>query len=117
MATANLGVKNTGAATQYGIISANNQRAYVPDPLTSTVIFYEMGARVGAAVGGLVPSTRMGIGQTSNGEANGSPDALLTYTEAFSPATVMNSGGSGAVYLRDLSRRLSVESAMRFRSS
>jgi hypothetical protein len=102
MATANLGVKNTGAATQYGIISANNQRAYVPDPLTSTVIFYEMGARVGAAVGGLVPSTRMGIGQTSNGEANGSPDALLTYTEAFSPATVMNSGGSGAVYLRDL---------------
>lgn len=95
MAIQRLGYFNTGAAPDYGVIGANKQRAYVPDALASTVIFYEMGARAGR-VGSSTPVSRMGIGETSNNLATGSPDTLLAQTGNVSFSTQMLDGTQGA---------------------
>lgn len=101
MATSRIGYYNTGATPDFGTISADNQRAYTPDALASTVIFYEMGARCGRN-GSSTPTCRMGIGDTSNGLATGSPSTRRGYTNSFTPSTQMTYGGDGATYTQSL---------------
>lgn len=97
MAVIRHGYYNTGSSPDYGFVAAGTQRAYVPDALTQTVIFYELAGKIGRQ-GGSTPASRFGIGRTTNGEATGDPDALIANTSQLSPSTAMPDSVSGAVY-------------------
>lgn len=101
MATLEYGYVDTGVPPDFGTNATDYQRAYIPNNLSSTVIFYEMTGRFGR-FGSSTPSVRMGIGETTNNEANGSPDDLLSYTNVISPSTQMTTMSSGAFYTRSL---------------
>lgn len=97
MTISRYGYYNTGNSPDFGTLAADKQRAYVPDPLTQTVIFYELAAKIGRNTG-TTPTTRFGIANTTNGVATGSPDDRISYTGPISPSTAMVDSVSGAVY-------------------
>ena len=101
MATLEYGYVDNGVPPDYGTNATDYQRAYIPNNLTQTVIFYEMTGRFGR-YSATTPSVRMGIGDTTNFEANGSPDDLLGYTNVISPSTQMITLSGGAFYTRSL---------------
>lgn len=104
MATLHYGYRNTGSSPDLAHIAAGEQLAYVPDPLGSTVIFYEMGARAGRNTSS-TPTCRMGIGETTNDLSSGTPDNLRSYTDSFTLTTLMTAGSEGAVFTRSLNTK------------
>jgi len=96
MTVLRLGYFNTGSSPDYGALAANTQRAYVPDALTQTVIFYELAGKIGRS-GASTPSTRFAIGRTTNGDDTGDPGDVIAQTAQLSPSTAMPDSVSGAV--------------------
>lgn len=98
MATGRIGYYNTGSTPDSGVLAADTQRAYIPDALTQSLIFYEMGGRFGRN-GSNTGTSRMGLGTVNS---SGNPSTLLGYTGSVSPSTQMTSGGTGTSYTKDL---------------
>jgi hypothetical protein len=109
MADMHYGRRNTGADPAWGEIGANNQRAYIPNTLTETIIAYAMGTRAGRS-GASTPLSRMGIGSVSGS----APGALLAYTGSFSPSNASSYGGDLTTYTADLETPLLMTDGSRY---
>lgn len=94
MTVARIGRYTTSHTTFVADISGE-QRAYVADPSSQTIIVYRLGAYIGYQLGGSAAPFRLGIGATSGTAPD--PSTLLASTSQLSASAVMDESSGGAV--------------------
>jgi hypothetical protein len=86
----------TSPEPDFGEIGAGQQRACVYDPLSNTLIVYQLGGWLGDASGD--PYGRIFVGNVSGGV----PGSRIAYTSELHPTAIYNDNTGGASYTGDI---------------